>query len=70
MEMAKKQEKAETGFATAIEREHSSQPKVLAEEHWEWIKKLLDTQLLVTERLFKDGFKHGWKHAKEERNDL
>ncbi len=46
------------------------QPKLLAEEHWEWIKKLLDTQLLVTERLFKDGFKHGWKHAKEERNDL
>ncbi len=42
----------------------------LAEEHWEWIKKLLDTQLLVTERLFKDGFKHGWKHAKGERNDL
>ena len=70
MEMAKKQEKAETGFAAAIEREHSSRQKVLAEEHWEWIKKLLDTQLLVTERLFKDGFKHGWKHAKEERNDL
>ncbi len=62
MEMSK--QLAEAQFATAIEREHSSQPKVLAEEHWEWIKKLLDTQLLVTERLFKDGFKHGWKHAK------
>ena len=40
------------------------QVELLAEEHWEWIKKLLDTHLLTTERLFKDGFKHGWKHAK------
>ncbi len=39
----------------------------LAQEHWEWIKKLLDTDRLVTERLFKDGFKHGWKHAKDDR---
>ncbi len=46
------------------------QRDLLAEEHWEWIKKLLDTQLLVTERLFKDGFKHGWKHAKEYYHDL
>lgn len=44
--------------------EKKEQAKHLAEEHWEWIKKLLDTQLLITERLFKDGFKHGWKHAK------
>ena len=36
----------------------------LADEHWEWINNLLNTERLMTERLFKDGFLHGWKHAK------
>ena len=36
----------------------------LADEHWEWINNLLNTERLTTERLFKDGFLHGWKHAK------
>ena len=58
--------KEEAKSATVVEEEWRvpDQAKLLAEEHWEWIKKLLDTQFLVTERLFKDGFKHGWKHAK------
>jgi hypothetical protein len=31
----------------------------LADEHWEWIKVLL-------EYLYKTAFQHGYKHAKEE----
>jgi len=44
-------------------------PGKLAEEHWEWINKLLEVDRLMTERLFKDGFIHGWKHAEDEINE-
>ena len=72
MEMSKKQLTAEARFAAAghqypfpsVPGIKKEQVEPLAEEHWEWIKKLLDTHLLVTERLFKDGFEHGWKHAR------
>ena len=37
----------------------SEEEKKLAEEHWEWLEKLLH-------QVYVDAFIHGWKHAKEE----
>lgn len=48
-----------------VNKEYRTEDR-LADEHWNWINSLLNTDRLLTERLFKDGFKHGWKHAKEE----
>ncbi len=48
-----------------MDRQEEEQVKQLASEHWKWISKLLEVDRIMTERLFKDGFLHGWKHAKE-----
>ena len=34
-------------------------PEELAEEHWEWLQRLL-------ERVYKDAFIHGYKHGRED----
>ncbi len=60
----------ESSSITEREMAQAKEANHLADEHWEWIKKLLDTQLLVTERLFKNGIKHGWTHAKEKRKNF
>ncbi len=48
-----------------MDEKESQKVEKLAEEHWQWIERLLVKQMTVTERLFKDAFRHGWKHAKE-----
>ena len=47
-----------------------NQVETLADEHWIWIKGLLETVpdsnvcLSTMEYLYKTAFIHGWKHAK------
>lgn len=49
-----------------MDKQEKEKIEKLADDHWIWINKLLELERMMTERLFKDGFKHGWKHAKEE----
>ena len=46
--------------------------KQLATEHWDWIRGLLDIQyesgLKLQEKLFKDGFIHGYKHGQKQKS--
>jgi hypothetical protein len=48
--------------------------KELAEEHWTWIKSLLNIkeqhQQTLNKKLFIDGFIHGYKHARQDTNTL
>jgi hypothetical protein len=36
--------------------------KQLADEHWEWLSKLL-------EKVYKDAFVHGYKHAEDDNEE-
>ena len=39
----------------------------LAKHHWKFIKELINISSTREEFLFKEGFKHGYKHCKEEK---
>ena len=52
-----------------FDSEDEDMVEVLAHKHWMWIGKLLNQERSMTQTLFEDGFKHGWKHAKEEKDE-
>jgi hypothetical protein len=41
----------------------------LAEEHWKFVKKLLEQEMKIKELLYKEGFKHGMKHGLETQHE-
>lgn len=46
-----------------------SEVRQKAEEHWDWIERLLMQQLQVTRKLFIDSWIHSHKHAMEDKDE-
>ncbi len=44
-------------------------PIQLASEHWEFIETMVFTQMKLTMLLFREGFIHGYRHGKENKNE-
>lgn len=40
-------------------------PEQLAKEHWAWVESVLADRQQETKHMFIEGFKHGYKHGKE-----
>ena len=42
-------------------------PHQLAKEHWAWVESVLADRQQETKHMFIEGFVHGYKHGKSER---
>ena len=50
-------------------KEEAELVQELAEQHWAWIEGVLADRQQETKHMFIEGFKHGYKHGKESKDE-